>query len=88
MLVDSLPAGTIERGRKLVSATAAGDGLYVLAFADGAIVTADLLVGADGAWSRVRPLLLDAQPVYAGVTFIETFLHDSDRLHPATTAAF
>lgn len=87
MLLDSLPAGTIEWGRKLVSATAASDGRRVLAFADGATVTADLLVGADGAWSRVRSLLIDAQPVYAGVTFIETFLHDSDRLHPATAAA-
>jgi 2-polyprenyl-6-methoxyphenol hydroxylase-like FAD-dependent oxidoreductase len=87
MLLESLPGGTIAWGRKLVSATAAGIGRHVLAFGDGATVTADLLVGADGAWSRVRPLLIDAQPVYAGVTFIETFLHDSDRLHPATAAA-
>jgi len=87
ILLDSLPAGTVAWGRKLAGVSALGAGRHVLAFADGTRAETDLLVGADGAWSKVRPLLVDATPVYAGTTFVETFLFDSDRLHPASAAA-
>lgn len=87
LLLASLPAGTVSWGRKLNAVTASGNGQHALAFADGTSVTSDLLVGADGAWSKVRPLLVDAQPVYGGKTFVETFLYDSDRLHPASAQA-
>jgi 2-polyprenyl-6-methoxyphenol hydroxylase-like FAD-dependent oxidoreductase len=50
-------------------------------------VTSDLLVGADGAWSKVRPLLSKANPAYVGLTYIETYLFDSDTHHQASAAA-
>jgi 2-polyprenyl-6-methoxyphenol hydroxylase-like FAD-dependent oxidoreductase len=64
-----------------------GGGRHVLTFADGSTVTSDLLVGADGAWSRVRPLLSKAKPAYVGITYIETYLFDSDTDHKASAAA-
>lgn len=87
MLLDALPAGCVQWGRKLTAVTPLGAGRHALAFADGARATTDLLVGADGAWSKVRPLLTDAQPEYIGTTFIETWLFDAGHRHPAAAQA-
>ncbi|NGY66060.1 FAD-dependent monooxygenase [Lentzea sp. NEAU-D13] len=78
MLLDSLPAGTVRWGHKV----AAVHGKEVT-FANGTTITAELLVGADGAWSRVRPLLTDATPEYTGMSFVETYLYNADAEHPA-----
>lgn len=87
ILLDSLPEGTVQWGRKVSGVRSLGEGRHELAFADGSTVAGGLLVGADGAWSRVRPLLSDARPAYVGTTFVETYLHDVDVRHPATAAA-
>jgi 2-polyprenyl-6-methoxyphenol hydroxylase-like FAD-dependent oxidoreductase len=87
MLLESLPAGAIEWGRKLTGIAALADSQHVVTFADGTQVTTRLLVGADGAWSKVRQVLTDARPVYSGKTFVETFLFDSDTLHRESAQA-
>ncbi len=58
-----------------------GDGVRVH-FTDGRQETFDLVVGADGAWSRVRPAVSAATPHYTGVTSVETSLDDVDTRHP------
>ncbi|WP_051187158.1 FAD-dependent oxidoreductase [Nocardia tenerifensis] len=84
ILLDSIPAGTVQWGHKLSEVRPLGAGRHELTFANGATVTTDLLVGADGAWSRVRPLLTAAVPEYAGAAGIETYLFNADVNHPAT----
>ncbi|HTW04537.1 MAG TPA: FAD-dependent monooxygenase, partial [Streptosporangiaceae bacterium] len=62
MLLDSLPEGIVQWGRKVSGVRALGEGRHELRFAGGATVVTSLLIGADGAWSRIRPLLSDATP--------------------------
>ena len=87
MLLDSLPDGIVQWGRKVSGVRALGQGRHELRFTDGTTVRASLLIGADGAWSRVRPLLSDATPEYIGFTSVETFLLDGDTRHRTTAEA-
>src|SRR6202789_1619333 len=87
ILLNSLPTDTIRWGHKVTAVSPLGGGRHVLTFDDGSTVTTDLLVGADGAWSRVRPLLSEAQPAYVGTLFIETYLFDSDTRYRASAEA-
>ncbi|WP_410647367.1 FAD-dependent oxidoreductase [Amycolatopsis sp. cmx-4-54] len=86
LLLDSLPEDTVRWGHAFESAE---DG--VLHFFDGhsaggRTATYDLLVGADGAHSRVRPLLTDARPAHLGHNFVELRIPDVDRTHPDLAA--
>jgi 2-polyprenyl-6-methoxyphenol hydroxylase-like FAD-dependent oxidoreductase len=83
MLLDSLAPSVVRWGHNLRSVRQVNDGTHELVFENDLAESFDLVVGADGAWSRVRPLLSNATPTYAGVTFIEFGLNDVDRQHPA-----
>jgi 2-polyprenyl-6-methoxyphenol hydroxylase-like FAD-dependent oxidoreductase len=87
ILLGSLPAETVQWGKKLTHVAALGGGRHTLAFADGSTATTELLVGADGAWSKVRPLLSDVEPEYVGASFVETYLCDADARHPDAAEA-
>jgi 2-polyprenyl-6-methoxyphenol hydroxylase-like FAD-dependent oxidoreductase len=87
ILLESLPADAIRWGHKVTAISPLGGGRHVLTFADGSTATTDLLVGADGAWSRVRPLISDARPAYVGTSFIETYLFDNDTRYRASAEA-
>jgi 2-polyprenyl-6-methoxyphenol hydroxylase-like FAD-dependent oxidoreductase len=50
ILLESLPAETIQWGKKLTDVQPLGYGRHELTFADGSTVTTSLLIGADGAW--------------------------------------
>jgi 2-polyprenyl-6-methoxyphenol hydroxylase-like FAD-dependent oxidoreductase len=87
ILLESLPGDTVRWGHKVTAVSRLGGGRHRVTFAAGSSVTSDLLVGADGAWSRVRPLLSDAKPTYVGVTSIETHLYEGDTRHQASAKA-
>lgn len=87
MLIDSLPDGIIRWGARVMSVSLGADDIPSITLADGATLEAGLLVGADGTWSRVRPLLSSTTPDYTGVMSVDAYLYDSDVRHPAAAEA-
>ncbi|WP_326953642.1 FAD-dependent oxidoreductase [Amycolatopsis sp. NBC_01286] len=81
LFLDALPDGVVRWGHAFESA---GNG--VLRFTDGRSTPYDLLVGADGAQSRVRALLTDARPAHIGQNIVEVGIPDIDRTHPGLAA--
>lgn len=81
LLLESLTADTVRWDRAVGGVTPLGDGTARLHFGDGGSEEFDLVVGADGAWSRVRPALSPAVPGYTGVVFVEAGFDDCDTRH-------
>ncbi|MFE5208705.1 FAD-dependent oxidoreductase [Streptomyces sp. NPDC056600] len=82
MLLDSLHPGTVRWGRGVERVSGPARGPRRLHFSDGSTTEADLVIGADGAFSRVRPAVSPATPGYSGVSFLEAWFSDVDRRHP------
>lgn len=67
LLGQSLPEGMIRWGHHLKSVEEDGR----LVFRNGTESGFDLIVGAEGAWSKVRKVLTDQTPVYSGLSMYE-----------------
>jgi 2-polyprenyl-6-methoxyphenol hydroxylase-like FAD-dependent oxidoreductase len=82
MLLASLPSQTVRWDYAVTRVQPNADGTYDVVFARGGSETFDLVVGADGTWSMVRPLVSRYEPQYSGLTFIEFGLDDVDTRYP------
>ncbi|KAG0647336.1 Tetracycline resistance [Hyphodiscus hymeniophilus] len=85
ILLDSIPPNSIKWNQKLsrVEADPRSKDHYNLHFADGTMETGfDLVVGADGAWSKVRALLTPEKPFYSGISALELRALDVDEKNP------
>ncbi|MFI6597972.1 FAD-dependent oxidoreductase [Nonomuraea sp. NPDC050536] len=78
LFLEALAEGTVRWGRGVAAVAPPGR----VVFEDGTSQDFDLVVGADGAWSRVRAAVTGAVPEYTGVTFVEAWFDDTDRRHP------
>jgi 2-polyprenyl-6-methoxyphenol hydroxylase-like FAD-dependent oxidoreductase len=70
LLLDSVAPGTIVWNSQLISLEPFGVG-WQLRFADGSEAYADLVIGADGASSKVRSLVTPLRPFFTGYTVVE-----------------
>ena len=87
LLLDSLPEGAIQWGHKVRSLSPSNEGngkheVHLETASGTRTETFDLVVGADGAWSKVRPLLSDIKPQYSTISCIDTRIRSVDTLHP------
>lgn len=69
ILLAALALNTVRWGSRVETVQPSGERWEVVV--DGTAQRFDMVVGADGAWSRVRPLLSDAVPAYEGATLFE-----------------
>jgi len=82
MLYDSLPEGMVQFQKKVLQVEQ-NDEKMTLHFADGTTAIGfDLIVGADGAWSKVRPLLSDIKPFYSGIAGHNFRMPDVEKRKP------
>ncbi|GAA1368786.1 FAD-dependent oxidoreductase [Streptomyces beijiangensis] len=82
LLLRSVAAGTVQWGRTLESVSGPADGPRTMTFTDGTAAEADLVIGADGAFSRVRTAVSSATPQYTGVSFLEARFDNMESAHP------
>jgi 2-polyprenyl-6-methoxyphenol hydroxylase-like FAD-dependent oxidoreductase len=85
LLIDALPDGVIRWDHRLHEIQKDGDAFEVT-FANGRTHRVTALVGADGAASKVRPLVSSAKPAYAGISFVESRITHVKERHPRLAA--
>ncbi|WP_406142569.1 FAD-dependent oxidoreductase [Streptomyces sp. NBC_01089] len=82
LLLDDLGPDNVRWNTPVRQTVLTPDGQARLTLGDGTTEDYDLVVGADGAWSKVRPVLSDATPIHTGNTLVETWFTDADNLYP------
>ncbi|CBF82286.1 hypothetical protein AN9224.2 [Aspergillus nidulans FGSC A4] len=94
LLLESIPEERIRWNTKVLDITPANcsrsKGKECLRFTDTSIATTpiseeiyDLIVGADGAWSRIRAAIPNApKPIYSGVCYMTMYLRISREQYP------
>jgi len=81
ILLESLQPGTVVWDSQFVSMKKENEG-WKLLFKNGKEYYADIVIGADGANSKIRPYLSDIKPIYSGVTIIEGNIYDAGKNAP------
>ncbi len=80
LLLASLPSGQVQWNARVSRVEALTDGFRV--HTRHGAEDFDLIVGAEGAWSKTRHLLTDEAPTYTGVTAVDMHIADIDRAYP------
>ncbi|WP_228372445.1 FAD-dependent oxidoreductase [Chryseobacterium daeguense] len=85
ILLESLEPETIVWNSHFISMEKNGSG-WLLHFKDGMSAYADMVIGADGANSKIRPYLTDIKPFYSGILMLEGTVYNADQAVPNISA--
>ena len=81
ILLDSLQPDTVVWNSHIVSLENNTDS-WKIVFQNGETVIADIVIGADGAKSKIRPFVTPIEPFYSGVTILEGNIPNSEKNVP------
>ncbi|MEJ0055554.1 MAG: NAD(P)/FAD-dependent oxidoreductase [Bacteroidota bacterium] len=85
ILLESLPPGSIVWNAQFLSMEKQGDG-WILHFKNAKSVHTDIVIGADGANSKIRPYITDIKSIYSGITMLEGNVYDAVKSVPRISA--
>ncbi|KAI0121840.1 FAD/NAD(P)-binding domain-containing protein [Daldinia grandis] len=86
LILDSLTLGTVHFDSRLVKLHTQDNSKLTLVFDNREENDFDLVVGADGAWSKVRPSISNTEPFYSGIAGLDCRILDVDAKHPKLSA--
>jgi len=81
ILLESLKPETIVWNSHFLSMEPQNEG-WLLHFKNSESVYADLVIGSDGANSKIRPYITDIKSFYSGITMLEGNIYDSKKAAP------
>jgi 2-polyprenyl-6-methoxyphenol hydroxylase-like FAD-dependent oxidoreductase len=85
ILLESLNPDTVVWDSQFVNMHKQSNG-WSLQFKDGRSAYADVVIGADGANSKIRPYITDVKPIYSGITMLEGNIYNSRVATPTIDA--
>lgn len=76
ILLESLEPGTVVWDSRFLSMDKNEEG-WIIRFENGQSARADIVIGADGARSAIRPYLTEIKPFYSGITMVEGTIYNA-----------
>ncbi|WP_394773468.1 FAD-dependent oxidoreductase [Flavobacterium sp.] len=78
ILLDALKPETIVWDSHIVSLENKND-IWEITFKNGNVAIADIVIGADGANSKIRPFVTPIKPIYSGATYLVCNIPDAEK---------
>lgn len=87
LLLDAIPKEKVVWGHKLSTVELGKDNRPVLRFTNGTVLSGfKLIVGADGAWSKVRRLVTQSTPRYTKKSYVVSAIEHDNPLYKRTAS--
>ena len=81
ILLNALQSETVVWDSHILSVEPV-EGKWKLIFQNGNQIMADIVIGADGANSKIRPFVTDIKPFWTGITMLEGSIKDAEKTAP------